>query len=228
MRLPRGNFAGVVSPSVEEETLQLQGFCGIIEIISDLNEGFLLLDLGEIAAAYFRDQTGDFRGIDADRRIDSLPLDTWTKSKLALWSYNQSELDEALIQCSRERLLLTGTKPGEVSGIKRPFGVPGLKRLLKQPGVVAVCAFNDGFSVQSIGEADPDQLAAVAEDLLRAGSRVVDELRTGGLDQIILESGKRKLIVVPQEDLHIAVLTRHDANLGLIRIALRNLQYGED
>jgi predicted regulator of Ras-like GTPase activity (Roadblock/LC7/MglB family) len=228
IRLPSGNFAGVISPSIEEETRQLQGFCGIVEIVSDLIKGFILLDRGQIIAAYFRDDTGDFVGLDAERRIDALPMDVWMIYKLALWSYNQNELDEALNQCSRERLLLKGEKPGEVPGSGRTFGESGLNRLLKQPGVLAVCAFNDGFSVQSIGVADPDQLAAVAEDLFRAASRVVEELRTGGLDQIILESGKRKLIVIPHKDLHIAVLTRNNANLGLIRIALRNLQYRED
>ena len=52
MRLPRGNFAGFVPP---EETLRLQSFCGILEIASDPGEGFLLLDKGEIVAAYFKD-----------------------------------------------------------------------------------------------------------------------------------------------------------------------------
>lgn len=227
-RLPSGKFAGFISPSIEEETRQLQGFCGIAEIVSEVIKGFILLDRGEIVAAFFSDPLGDFRGIEAERRIDSLPMEVWTTSRLALWNYNQNELDEALNRCSREQLLHEGGRPGEVPGTERNFGVNGLNRLLNQPGVISVCAFNDGFSVQSIGVADPDQLAAVAEDLFRAASRVVDELRTGGLDQIILESGKRKLIVVSHEDLHIAVLTKHDANLGLIRIALRDLQSGKD
>jgi len=225
MRLPRGNFAGFVPP---EETLRLQSFCGILEIASDPGEGFLLLDKGEIFAAYFKDLTGDFKGCEAYRKIDVLPPDAWTTLRLALWRYSQVELDEALKQCHEEGLLLIATKSGETFGERRPWNRQGLEKLLKLPGVLAVSTFNDGFPVEQLGDGDPDQLAAVAEDLLRAGSRVVKELRTGRFDQIILESGSRKLIVVPQEDLHIVVLTGEDANLGLIRITLRGLQQSED
>jgi predicted regulator of Ras-like GTPase activity (Roadblock/LC7/MglB family) len=228
IRLPGGNFAGFIAPSVEEEPLQLQGFCGIIEIVSDLSEGFLLLDQGEIAAAYFKDQTGNFKSLEADRRIDALPPDAWTTSRLALYSYTPGELEEALNQCRREGLLLTAKQPEKALRVRRPWSEQDLERILSLPGVLAVSTFNDGFSVQSLGDGDPDQLAAVAEDLLRAGSRVVEELRTGRLDQVILESGSRKLILVPREDLHIAILTGGDVNLGLIRIALRRLQQNED
>jgi predicted regulator of Ras-like GTPase activity (Roadblock/LC7/MglB family) len=52
-------------------------------------------------------------------------------------------------------------------------------------------------------------------------------MRMGLLDQIILEAGEKKCIIVPYGDLSLCVLTRADANLGLIRLAIRHLQSAE-
>jgi predicted regulator of Ras-like GTPase activity (Roadblock/LC7/MglB family) len=49
-------------------------------------------------------------------------------------------------------------------------------------------------------------------------------LKMGGLGQITLEAGEKKCIIVPYGDLFLCLLTRADTNLGLIRLAIRNLQ----
>jgi predicted regulator of Ras-like GTPase activity (Roadblock/LC7/MglB family) len=101
------------------------------------------------------------------------------------------------------------------------------RRLLsvqKQPGVLAVIAFFEGFPVKSTGSGDFDQVAAVAEDFLRAGEKMAGDMKMGGLGQIILEAGEKKCIIVPYGDLFLCLLTRADINLGLIRLAIRNLQ----
>ncbi len=46
----------------------------------------------------------------------------------------------------------------------------------------------------------------------------------GVLGQINLEAGERKCIVAPYGDLFLCLLKRADANPGLIRLAIRNLQ----
>lgn len=97
----------------------------------------------------------------------------------------------------------------------------------RQPGVLAVIAFDEGFPVKSVGNGDFEQVAAVAEDFLRAGERITCDMRMGLLDQIILEAGEKKCIIVPYGDLSLCVLTRADANLGLIRLAIRHLQSAE-
>jgi len=48
--------------------------------------------------------------------------------------------------------------------------------------------------------------------------------KMGVLGQINLEAGERKCIVVPYGDLFLCLLKRADANPGLIRLAIRNLQ----
>ncbi|MDD1654842.1 MAG: roadblock/LC7 domain-containing protein, partial [Methanomicrobiales archaeon] len=76
----------------------------------------------------------------------------------------------------------------------------------------------------SVGKADFDQVAANAEDLLRAGTKIASDIHIGGLHQIILESAGGKLIISPFGDLNLCVFTDADANLGLIRVAIRSLQ----
>ncbi|HMK16342.1 MAG TPA: hypothetical protein VK450_05415, partial [Methanomicrobiales archaeon] len=47
-----------------------------------------------------------------------------------------------------------------------------IQKILRQPGVIAVSTFFEGFAVQSAGRADFEQVAANAEDLFRAGKKI--------------------------------------------------------
>ena len=99
-----------------------------------------------------------------------------------------------------------------------------MEKIMRQPGVIAVSVFQEGFAIQSVGKADFDQVAANAEDLLRAGTKIASDIHIGTLHQIILESAGGKLIISPYGDLNLCVFTDADANLGLIRVAIRSLQ----
>ncbi|HXW99252.1 MAG TPA: roadblock/LC7 domain-containing protein, partial [Methanomicrobiales archaeon] len=103
-----------------------------------------------------------------------------------------------------------------------------LQRILKQPGVIAVSTFFEGFAVQSAGKADFEQVAANAEDLFRAGKKIAREIELGPLNQIILETGRGKLVIAPYGDLNVCIFTEPDANLGLIRVAIRGMQLEKD
>jgi predicted regulator of Ras-like GTPase activity (Roadblock/LC7/MglB family) len=103
-----------------------------------------------------------------------------------------------------------------------------IQKILRQPGVIAVSTFFEGFAVQSAGRADFEQVAANAEDLFRAGTKIAREIDIGPLNQIILETGKGKLIIAPHGDLNVCVFTEPDANLGLIRVAIRGMQVEKD
>ena len=109
----------------------------------------------------------------------------------------------------------------------RDFRLLDEARLIKirnQPGVIAVSAFFEGFPVQSVGDEDFDHVAALAEDFMRAGAKVACELGIGSVDQLILETSQNKYIIAPCGDLSLCVLTRSDAQLGLIRVLLRGIQ----
>jgi len=99
-----------------------------------------------------------------------------------------------------------------------------LAAVQKQQGVLTVLAFHEGFPVKSAGNGDYEQVAAVAEDFLRAGRKMAREMKLGDITQIILESDERKCIIAPYGDLFLCLLTRPDVHLGLIRLIIRNLQ----
>jgi len=112
-------------------------------------------------------------------------------------------------------------------GAGRDLRLPDEAQLLKirnQPGVIAVSAFFEGFPVQSVGDEDFEHVAALAEDFLRAGSKVSCELGIGSVDQLILETAQNKCIIAPCGDLSLCVLARSDAQLGLIRVLLQGIQ----
>lgn len=124
-------------------------------------------------------------------------------------------------------LMPDDTREGGVAKVSHLLEDDRLHCVLKQPGVLAVLAFFEGFPVKSMGSGDFEQVAAVAQDFLRAGEKLACDMKMGGLGQITLEAGERKCIVVPYGDLFLCLLTRADANLGLIRLAIRNLQAKE-
>ena len=99
-----------------------------------------------------------------------------------------------------------------------------LENIQKQPGILAVLAFYEGFPVFAAGKGDFEQIAAVAEDFLRAGEKTTGDMRMGSLGQITLEAGEKKCIIVPHGDLFLCIITLSDINLGLVRLAIRTLQ----
>jgi predicted regulator of Ras-like GTPase activity (Roadblock/LC7/MglB family) len=99
-----------------------------------------------------------------------------------------------------------------------------LNVIQRQPGVLSVIAFDEGFPVKSMGKEDFEQVAAIAEDFLRTSERVTSDMRMGVLNQITLEGREKKCIIVPYGDLSLCLITTSDANLGLIRLAIRHLQ----
>ena len=102
-----------------------------------------------------------------------------------------------------------------------------LMAILRQRGVLVVSAFYEGFPVQSVGTGDFEYEAAIAEDLLRAGKKVAEDLGIGHLDQLTLETPEGKLIIAPYGDLSLLVYTTPDAHLGIIRLAIKGILESE-
>lgn len=115
-------------------------------------------------------------------------------------------------------------RESRVAKVSRLLDEKRLNVIQRQPGVLSVIAFDEGFPVKSMGRGDFEQVAAIAEDFLRTGERVTSDMRMGVLDQITLEGREKKCIIVPYGDLSLCLITTPDANLGLIRLAIRHLQ----
>ena len=209
-------------------------FCGAIEITTAAGNGLIITDNGRLIAAYFRSDDGIFRGKEALSRLSRESGGNDVPQSFSLHRYSPDELAQAVRISQEENLLLSGLSPspsaaGMPQGISRESSMvlldeSKLRKILAQPGVIAVSAFFEGFPVQSLGDADFEHVAASAEDFARAGTRIAQEMKIGNLDQLILETQSNKFIIAPCGDLHLCIFTRADAQLGLIRVVLRSIQ----
>jgi predicted regulator of Ras-like GTPase activity (Roadblock/LC7/MglB family) len=234
MKLPAGTDGGTISNPQEEGLIQyLMDFRGAIEITTPSGHGFIITDKGKLIAAYFRSREGASRGKPALSHMisESTPASDAPQS-FHLRKYSETELIQAL-DVAREENLMIAEAVQEGPLVKSP-PTPGtcpqlldevkLKKIVSQPGVIAVSAFFEGFPVQSIGDADFEHVAALAEDLMRAGTKIAQEMDLGTLDQLILETPGNKFIIAPCGDLYLCVFTTADAQLGMIRVILKNIQ----
>jgi predicted regulator of Ras-like GTPase activity (Roadblock/LC7/MglB family) len=235
MKFPAGKNGGTISNPQDEKFIQdLMAFCGAIEITTGTGHGFILTDNARLISAYFREGDKIFRGRDA---LSHMTLDTGgsdASQSFDLHVYNPEEFSRA-VQISRDELLLLeenaapaapAIKTPETGGAVLPefLDESKLRKILSQPGVIAVSAFFEGFPVQSMGDADFEHVAASAEDFARAGTKIAQEMNIGHLDQLILETPTNKFIIAPCGDLYLCIFTRSDAQLGLIRVVLKSIQ----
>jgi predicted regulator of Ras-like GTPase activity (Roadblock/LC7/MglB family) len=219
MNLPDGTHIGyIANPLKEEDVQQIIGLTGAIQITTGHGQGFILIDQGKLIAASFTTSSRIYKGAQALEIINA-----GAPENMELRQYNAEEFSTAIDACRKGGMLLL-EEPGSQPAISDLLDESKLKKILKQPGVIAVSAFSEGFAVYSLGSADFDQVAAMAEDLLRAGTKIASDIKLGKIDQIILETGSGKLIIAPYGDLYLCVYTDPDANIGLIRMALRILQ----
>ncbi|WP_298667206.1 roadblock/LC7 domain-containing protein [uncultured Methanofollis sp.] len=237
MMLPDGKTFGSMSAPLTEVLPFTEAFYAIVRVRTDNGEGFVLSDKGRAVAAWWRDGTKELRGEFALARLlaeASLPCN--------LSRYGDEEYALALERC-RDAGYLTGWESPDreeaapASTYSEPAApapaepaVPelteeSLQLIHSQPGVVAVSAFYEGFAVQSVGATDFERIAAISEDLLRAGLKIASDMDMGGLEEIILETPGGKLIIAPFGDLSLCVLTAANANLGLVRVALRSIRW---
>jgi predicted regulator of Ras-like GTPase activity (Roadblock/LC7/MglB family) len=219
MNLPEGSIIGTVRTTPASAALLLASSRGVLELTSEGSTGFILMDRGVQVAAYFWDGRETLTGTQA---IDPLSRAGDVVKELRLRSYTDEEFREAVDIARKEHLLLQEVPAPQPV----PLDEQRLEKILRLPGILAVAAFSEGFAVYSKGKADFEQIAAVAEDLLRAGKKISSDIGTGGLEQVILETTGGKFIIAPCGDLYLCLLAESDANLGLIRVVIRDMQSG--
>ncbi|MGD0535395.1 MAG: roadblock/LC7 domain-containing protein [Methanoregula sp.] len=239
MKLPAGTAGDVVINSQKEGMLQyLMAFKGAIMIDSGSGRGFILTRNGELIAAYFKDKHGVYRGTSALQNLMAAPgSDTGLQQQnFIMRVYSDEDFAEALELCTNGGVLIESVLLGD-NAVPAPAKTPEsprhtstlldestLTKIISQPGVVAVSAFYEGFPVQSLGRADFVHVAARAEDLLRAGTKIAQDMNFGQPDQLILETTENKFIIAPCGDLFLCIITSADAQLGLMRVLLKSIQ----
>lgn len=229
---------GVITNLRDEGLVEhLMTFTGAIMIDSDAGNGFLVTDNGNLVAAYYAGMHQEYRGKlalayltgDAAHKTDP-------QQKFSLRSYDPTDFTTVMALCEHEGLLVSDAPAARTLPPTQKFPPVDqtrqhtlideafLKKVLAQPGVIAVSVFFEGFPVQSLGDADFEHVAALAEDLMRAGARIAQDMKIGNLNQLILETADNKFIIAPCGDLFLCVFTRADAQLGLIRVILKSIQ----
>jgi predicted regulator of Ras-like GTPase activity (Roadblock/LC7/MglB family) len=237
MRLPAGTVEGIITNPHKEGLRQyLLTFRGLVEAETLSGHGFILNDTGKLVGAYFKDTEGFFRGKSALLHMvtESAGSSDYPQT-FNIRKYTEAEFTRAAQLCIEEGLLIDENKPllnshdsdrktDDLSEMAELLDESTLKKIKNLAGVIAVAAVFEGFSIQCIGDADFEHVAASAEDLVRAGTKIARDLNIGSLDQMILETNENKFIIVPCGDLFLCVFTTADAHLGLIRVVLKNIQ----
>ncbi|MFA5266332.1 MAG: roadblock/LC7 domain-containing protein [Methanoregula sp.] len=241
MKLPAGIDGGTITnPRDEEFFNELSAFRGAVEIRTPAGTGFILVDEGRLQAAMFRTATDAYQGASALSCLTTDSGDEGAVQTFHLRRYNDVEMERAVEICRDAGLLIpVAESPEPVAGMpqaepaehaREPSGTmpeldkSKLQKILSQPGVIAVSAFFEGFPVQSMGDADFEHVAASAEDFMRAGVKIAEEMKAGPLEQMILETADNKFIIAPCGDLFLCVFTTADTQLGLIRVVLKSIQ----
>jgi predicted regulator of Ras-like GTPase activity (Roadblock/LC7/MglB family) len=218
MILPEGLVIGNFSGTLEDIQPFTSPLIGVLYVVGTPGEGFLLIDKGKFVASLFHTNASEMKGnVAYELMVSEQALD------FEMRRYTPEEFSEARETCAKEGLLIAYDENGKLLR-KIASGEWNLDKIKRQPGVLAVSAFHEGFAVQSTGNADFEQVAAVAEDLLRTGKKIAGDLAIEPLNQLILETPHGKFIIAPYGDINICIFTEADANLGLIRMAIRNIQ----
>jgi predicted regulator of Ras-like GTPase activity (Roadblock/LC7/MglB family) len=218
MIFPEGSVVGTMSGTLEGIRPFIMPLVGVLYVTGAPGEGFLLIDRGRCVAGLFVTQASEMKGNAAYERLRSEP-----SLNFVIRRHTAEEFRSAREFCEGQGLIIAPDDSGEPlqKVVTKEWN---LDKIQKQPGVLAVSVFHEGFAVQSTGNADFDQVAAVAEDLLRAGVEIAGELAHEPLDQLVLETSQGKFIIAPCGDINICVFTKPEVNLGLIRMAIRNIQ----
>jgi len=195
-------------------------FTGAVRIDESGGTGFVLVQNGKPYAAAIED-TGKGLLLSGDEAYRHLLDQPSLNYELIAYTAEETETAQKVSQETGCQVSEDCLKPAARTG---SADRDSLDQIARQPGVIAVSVFHEGFAIQSLGSADFEYVAAVAEDLLRAGIHITADMEMGGLSQMILETPEGKLIIAPYGDLSICILAKPDANLGLIRLSIRGMQ----
>jgi predicted regulator of Ras-like GTPase activity (Roadblock/LC7/MglB family) len=240
VKLPYGNFIAETKKPIPDVLSEYShGFRGCIHVLraedGRASEGFILIEDGNVlASAYNMLSTITLYQMNALERMMALK-----DTRLKIYSYNEKDKSQ-LLESYPDAIIVGQGKKGEQP--EEPAAVPDdtyeaqekqavpyesmLSTVLLLPGVVATALVADGFPIYQKGEqqVDFEHIAVATEDMVRSGTRIATELQLGSTEQIILETPDYKAIIAPIDDMFLCVLAKADANLGLVRLSIKNVQ----
>lgn len=235
LKLPEGTFIAEskkpIPDVLRENSHDFKGCIRVYKQINGrINEGFILLEDGNVIASALTIVGITLYQINALERMMSL-----TDTVARVYSYSDGEIEQVIDDCPYSLIAARAEKkPPENSvavpaedGNKSPESPYEslLSSIVSLPCVMAAALVADGLPVYQHGnDVDFEHIAVATEDMIRAGTRIASELQLGTTEQIIMETPEYKVIIAPVSDMFLCVLARADANLGLVRLNIKNAQ----
>ncbi len=234
MKIPDGKLiAETVKPVPEALKEYAHDFRGCISIRQGekgmASEGFIIVEDGNVLASAFSMMGIMLYQMNALDRMMMLKSPT-----VKVYAYGEEE--KAQVFSGYPDSVIGGLPyvPEANTGEVEAPAAPEPKRIsydvllatvIRLPGVVAAALVVDGLPIYQQGQqVDFEHIAGATEDMVRSGARIAGELQLGSADQIILETPSNKVVIAPLNDMFLCVLTSADANLGLVRLSIRNAQ----
>lgn len=239
MKLPYGNFIAETKKPIPDVLSEYShGFRGCIHVLraedGRASEGFILIEDGNVlASAYNLLSTITLYQMNALERMMALK-----DTQLKIYTYSEKDKSQ-LLELYPDAIIVgqgkKDEKPEEPAARADTYEAQEkqaapyesmLSTVLLLPGVVATALVADGFPIYQKGEqqVDFEHIAVATEDMVRSGTRIATELQLGSTEQIILETPDYKAIIAPIDDMFLCVLAKADANLGLVRLSIKNVQ----
>jgi predicted regulator of Ras-like GTPase activity (Roadblock/LC7/MglB family) len=230
VKLPEGSFvAETVKPIADALKDYGHDFRGCIRVRYGENgrhsEGFILIDDGSVLASAFSTMGITLYQVNALDRMMSL-------KDVRLKIYSFSEDDKSQVFSLYPDAVIGDLPPQEGAEALVETAAPErisyevlLSTVIQLPGVLAAAMAADGLPIYQQGQhVDFEHIAVATEDMVRSGTKIATELQLGTVEEIILETPSNKVVIAPINDMFLCVLTSADANLGLVRLSIRNAQ----
>lgn len=231
MKIPDGSFVAETDKRLPE-VLKDYGhdFRGCIRVEKGENsrpsQGFILMEDGNVLASAFATLGITLYQMNALDRMMSLK-----DARLKIYSYSEEE--KSMVFDTYPDSVI-GDLPQKTDVIEEAPAAPEPSRIsydvllstvTQLPGVMAAAMVLDGLPIYQQGQhVDFEHIAVATEDMVRSGTKIATELQLGSAEQIILETPSNKVVIAPINDMFLCVLTAAEANLGLIRLSIKNAQ----
>lgn len=231
MKIPDGSFVAETDGPLPE-VLKDYGhdFRGCIRVEKGENsrssQGFILMEDGNVLASAFATLGITLYQMNALDRMMSLK-----DARLKIYSYSEEE--KSMVFDTYPDSVI-GDLPQKTEALEEAPAAPEPSRIsydvllsmvTQLPGVMAAALVLDGLPIYQQGQhVDFEHIAVATEDMVRSGTKIATELQLGSAEQIILETPSNKVVIAPINDMFLCVLTAAEANLGLIRLSIKNAQ----
>ncbi len=231
MKIPDGSFVAETDRPLSK-VLKDYGhdFRGCIRVEKGENsrssEGFIIMEDGNVLASAFATLGITLYQMNALDRMMSLK-----DVRFKVYSYSEEEKSKVFDTYPDS---VIGDLPQKTEVLEEAPSVPEparisydvlLSTVTQLPGVIAAALVLDGLPIYQQGHhVDFEHIAVATEDMVRSGKKIATELQLGSAEQFILETPSNKVVIAPINDMFLCVLTAADANLGLVRLSIKNAQ----